>query len=122
MGFKIGIDLGSTAIKVVFVEDTHLVWKKAVPTAPGQSQIADHLTAEGFRALGRTPDALAAAAFTGYGKGLVNGEGKIIDEVSANALGAFLLSKGRARTVINIGGQDVKVIRLSDTGRLLDSR
>nr|NJM04414.1 hypothetical protein [Desulfobacula sp.] len=73
-----------------------------------------------LQGIGRTPDALAAAAFTGYGKGLVNGAGKIIDEVSANALGAFLLSKGKARTVINIGGQDVKVIRLSATGRLLD--
>ncbi len=120
MGLKIGIDLGSTAIKAVFVENEQLVWQKAVPTAPGQSQIADQLTAEGFKALGCTPDDVEAAAFTGYGKGLVNGAGNVIDEVSANALGVFMLSGGNARTVINIGGQDVKVIRLSETGKLLD--
>lgn len=120
MGLKVGIDLGSTAIKVVFVENEQLVWKKAVPTAPGQSQIADRLTAEGLAALGRTADQLEATAVTGYGKGLVEGACKVIDEVSANALGIFLLSGGKARTVINIGGQDVKVIRLSETGKLLD--
>jgi predicted CoA-substrate-specific enzyme activase len=120
MGLKAGIDLGSTAIKVVFVENEQLVWKKAVPTAPGQSQIADRLTAEGLAALGRTVDQLEATAVTGYGKGLVKGARKVIDEVSANALGVFLLSGGKARTVINIGGQDVKVIRLSETGKLLD--
>jgi hypothetical protein len=43
-------------------------------------------------------------------KGLVNDARKVIDEVSANALGAALLSNSRARTVINIGGQDVKKI------------
>ena len=57
---------------------------------------------------------------TGYGKSLVHGAGKVIDEVSANAIGVFLLSDHKARTVINIGGQDVKVIRLSETGKLID--
>ncbi|MCD6527626.1 MAG: hypothetical protein J7K75_11610 [Desulfuromonas sp.] len=34
---------------------------------------------------------------------------KVIDEVSANALGVFLLSIKGVRTVSNIGGQDIKV-------------
>ena len=117
-----GIDLGSTAIKVVLVEDGRPAWQKAVPTAPGQAHIAETLIAEGLTALERTPDRLTATAVTGYGKGLVDGAGKVIDEVSANALGVYRLSGGRARTVINIGGQDVKVIRLSDTGKLIDFR
>ncbi len=118
----VGIDLGSTAIKLVFVENRELVWKKAVATVPGQSEIADRLTAEGLEALGRRPRQIRAVAVTGYGKGLVRCAHKVIDEVSANALGVFLLSRSRARTVINIGGQDVKAIRLSDTGKLIDFR
>lgn len=120
MGLKVGIDLGSTAIKVVFVENENLVWKKVVPTAPRQAQIANDLTAEGLKALGCASDTLEAAAVTGYGKGLVKDARMVIDEVSANALGVFLLSGGKARTVINVGGQDVKVICLSATGKLLD--
>ena len=115
-----GIDLGSTAIKVVFVQEKALVWKKAHPTVPGQSRIVDELVAEGLEVLGMTPDRLSAAAVTGYGRGLIRGGHKVIDEVSANALGVFELSGGKARTVINIGGQDVKVIRLSDTGKLAE--
>jgi predicted CoA-substrate-specific enzyme activase len=120
MAVTVGIDLGSTAIKVVLVEQEELVWKKALPTAPGQSQIADDLIAEGLTVLGYAKDRIEAVAVTGYGKGLIQDAHKVIDEVSANALGVFLLSAGRARTVINIGGQDVKVIHLSATGTLLD--
>ncbi|MCP4686813.1 MAG: hypothetical protein GY859_02120 [Desulfobacterales bacterium] len=120
MALNVGIDLGSTAIKVVFVEDRRLVWKKVAPTAPGQEIIADRLTAEGLEALGRTRDQVNGSAVTGYGKGLINEAGLVIDEVTANALGVFHLSEGRARTVINVGGQDVKVIRLSAAGKLLD--
>lgn len=117
---NVGIDLGSTAIKVVFVEHQQMVWKKAVPTVPGQSEIVDRLKAEGLAATGRPAEQIAAVAVTGYGKGLIPGAHKVIDEVSANAMGAFLLSGSKARTVINIGGQDVKVIRLSDNGKLID--
>lgn len=119
-GLNVGIDLGSTAIKVVFVEHQQIVWQKAVPTVPGQSEIVDRLKAEGLMAVGRPAEQITAVAVTGYGKGLIPGAHKVIDEVSANALGIFLLSESRARTVINIGGQDVKVIQLSGTGRLID--
>ena len=116
----IGVDLGSTAIKIVFTADRRIAWKKAVPTVPGQAQIVDRLTGEGLEATGCAAARIGGVAVTGYGKGLIPGAHKVIDEVSANALGAFELSGGKARTIINIGGQDVKVIRLSVGGRLID--
>lgn len=122
MTLHLGIDLGSTAIKAVFVHDGEMVWKKAVPTAPGQARIAEALKMEGLESLGAEPDQVRTIAVTGYGKGLIHGATTVVDEVSANALGVFLLSGGAARTVINIGGQDVKVIRLSDTGHPTDFR
>ncbi len=120
MTVKVGIDLGSTAIKVVFLKNREIVWKSVVPTIPGQAQIANDLIVQGLAETGYSPDQLEAPVATGYGKGLVNDAGKVVDEVSANALGVFLLSGEKARTIINIGGQDVKVIRLSETGRLID--
>ena len=120
MRIKVGIDLGSTAIKAVFIENGDIVWKKAVPTAPGQALIADSLIKEGAKALGCEPDDLEAPVVTGYGKGLIENAESVIDEVTANALGAHLLSGGKAKTIINVGGQDVKVIRVSSTGKLLD--
>ena len=45
-----------------------------------------------------------------------------MDEISANALGLFRQSGGRAGVIINIGGQDSKVIRLAPDGRVRDFR
>ncbi len=120
MALTAGIDLGSTAIKVVFLEGERILWKKVVPTIPGQAQIANELITEGLISTEFSAGQLEATVVTGYGKGLMHGASKAIDEVTANAIGVFRLSGHKARTVINIGGQDVKVIRLSEAGKLVD--
>jgi predicted CoA-substrate-specific enzyme activase len=68
------------------------------------------------------PDQNYSLASTGYGKNLYQGSDLTLDELSANARGLFSLSQGSARTIINIGGQDMKIIRLSDMGHVLDFR
>lgn len=120
MRYRIGIDLGSTAIKLVILKDEEIAWKKAIPTAPGQEVLAKSLIQEGLEALGLTEEDIDGIAATGYGKNLISGADSVIDEVSANALGAFLLSKQQVGTIINIGGQDLKIITLSDEGKLED--
>lgn len=120
MKLRAGIDLGSTAIKAVFVRDREIVWKSAVPTAPGQEAIALKLVEEGLAELSASPEDLEGVAATGYGRNLMSSVDKVVDEVSANAMGVFFLSNEKARTVINIGGQDVKVISFSSEGKLVD--
>ena len=117
---KIGLDLGSTAIKIVFLEQNEIVWKKVVPTVPGQEKIANRLIEEGLAALRREKDQIEGAAVTGYGKTLFKDAHKTLDELTANALGAFHLNGGKACTVINIGGQDVKIINVDGSGKLTD--
>ncbi|MDY6029178.1 MAG: acyl-CoA dehydratase activase [Acidaminococcaceae bacterium] len=120
MGYYVGIDLGSTAIKVVLVRDGNLVWHKAVPTAPGQELIAKKVIGEALSELQLTRDEIAGVAATGYGKNLVKDADKLIDEVSANAFGMYKLSGGEADTIINIGGQDIKIIKVNDSGGLAE--
>lgn len=50
----------------------------------------------------------------------MNSADKVIDEVSANALGLHLLSGAAAKVIINIGGQDIKIIQLDANGKLLE--
>ena len=119
---KIGIDVGSAAIKVVFVKSDQIVWKQAVPTKPGQPELVDQITKEGIKACSVVPGDIEKTCVTGYGRNLINGSNYTVDELSANAAGIHRLTSGRARTVINIGGQDVKIIRLNDTGKILDFR
>ena len=118
MEFKIGIDLGSTAIKAVIVKEPELIWKKTVPTAPGQEALALQLIAEGLADSSINRQDIVGISVTGYGKNLITQAHTVVDEVSANAWGVYLLSDKKARTVINIGGQDIKIIRISAAGKL----
>lgn len=116
----VGIDLGTAAIKVVFIDDRGLLWAKALPTVPRHINICEQLIAEGIKALSVKKEDITGITATGYGKRLFPGAKKIIDEISANAAGAYVLSNKNARTVINIGGQDVKIIKISSDGKVDD--
>ncbi|MFH1245808.1 MAG: acyl-CoA dehydratase activase [Candidatus Omnitrophota bacterium] len=115
-----GIDLGTAAIKVVFVKSGSLLWAKALFTAPEYLKMCEQLFDEGLQALSLRREDIAGIAVTGYGRHLFPHSQKIVDEISANALGAYVLSNKTARTVINIGGQDVKIIKISAEGKVND--
>jgi predicted CoA-substrate-specific enzyme activase len=115
-----GIDLGTAAIKVAFCEGNDLLWARAVPTMPQNIEIAERLLEEGLSELSLGSHDIAGIAATGYGKNRFSLAEKKVDEISANAMGARVLSDGRAKTVINIGGQDIKIIRISPEGRVTD--
>ena len=123
MEVRIGLDLGSTAIKAVIVdEDDRLLWRGTRPTAPRQEALADELIGRGLAEAGLPPDAPRRLASTGYGKALYRRADLRLDEISANARGLFSASGGRARAAINIGGQDLKTMRLSESGQVADFR
>ena len=117
---KIGIDVGSTGIKIVMIQDLEMVWKKVVQTRPGQSALVQDLVTEGLSACRIQQKDIEKICVTGYGRKLIDSPDTIVDEISANAAGIHLLSGGKARTLINIGGQDVKVIRLDERGAVTD--
>lgn len=116
----VGIDLGTAAIKVVFTEGENLLWAKAMPTTPEHAKICVQLLKQGRNALCIEKEDITAIAATGYGRRLFPETEKIVDEISANAKGAYILSNKRARTIINIGGQDVKIIKISSIGKAED--
>ncbi|MDR1708680.1 MAG: acyl-CoA dehydratase activase [Candidatus Accumulibacter sp.] len=120
---RIGVDLGSTAIKVAIAgHDGGILWRGRTATAPGQEALAARLIGDGLRELGLAPGDAGGIAVTGYGKKLFAGASARVDEIAANAAGIFRLSGGAARTVVNIGGQDLKVMRLDENGRVADFR
>ncbi|MDR1045566.1 MAG: acyl-CoA dehydratase activase [Candidatus Adiutrix sp.] len=122
MGYKIGLDLGSTAIKAVLVNGNDMAWRRKVATAPGQDHLAMGLVKDALEQLGLAEGDIEKVSATGYGKKLLSSVGHTVDEISANAQGMFILSGGKCRTIINIGGQDLKVINLSDNGKIYDFR
>lgn len=120
MGMFVGLDLGSTAIKAVFADKGGMTWRGVRATAPGQESAAKDLMDQGFAALGLSRKDISGVAVTGYGRKLFSSADRYVDEISANTAGAFRLSDGEARIVVNVGGQDLKVLFLDAAGRVTD--
>jgi predicted CoA-substrate-specific enzyme activase len=105
---------------MVLVDNYKIEWSRLVATAPGQEALALELVKDALHARGLKEDDIENISATGYGKKLMSQAGHTVDEISANASGLFRLSEGRCRTIINIGGQDLKVINLTDNGKVAD--
>ena len=116
----VGIDIGTAAVKVVFAEKSKLLWKETRPSSCQNAKTCGQLFNDGLRALALSEGDIGGVAAAGYGRALSGRAGKMVNEVSANALGAFILSEGKARAVINIGGQDVKIIKITPAGKVAD--
>jgi len=114
----LGLDIGSVAAKGVLLTP-EAKWQALVPTgwsprAAGQ-QLIETLTKEA-RLERSGIDAIVA---TGYGRISIPEADKAITEITCHAKGLSSLLP-QVRTIIDIGGQDSKVIRLNDGGRVID--
>ena len=115
MNYTVGIDSGSTATKGILLADGVIVRRFLCPT-PFRPADAIHEAWETLRAgLTETP----FLTLTGYGRQLVDFADKQVTEISCHGLGARMLAPD-TRTVIDIGGQDSKVIQLDAGGNLSD--
>lgn len=109
--FYVGIDIGSTASKVAVFEDEKLVETKVYST--GWSSIETSKTIKVYlESIGIDSENSYTVA-TGYGRVSVPYADKTITEITCHGTGALYLY-GSDCTVIDIGGQDTKVITLSD--------
>ena len=116
----VGIDVGTAAVKIVFVDKYELLWKRTLPSTCANTESCVRLLETGMTELALREEDIGGVAATGYGSHLTARADKRVNEISANAMGAWLLSGRKAGTVINVGGQDVKVIKLSASGKATD--
>jgi len=113
----LGIDVGSTTSKCLILKNgSEIVSSAIIPAGTGTTGPARALAAA-LDAAGLQREQITAVTATGYGRGSFEGADHIVSELSCHAIGAHALFP-EARTVIDIGGQDAKVLRLSATGRL----
>lgn len=114
----VGIDIGSTATKAVLF-DGEMRGSALVPTGwdPKQAGLAAYRQA--LDASGLSEGAVRCIVGTGYGRVSLPLFHKRVTEITCHARGAFHLFP-EARTVVDIGGQDSKVIALNDTGGVAD--
>ena len=112
-----GVDIGSTMTKVVILDQAVLA-SIIGPTGPEHRKLANKVMEEALAKAKLPFDDITYIVATGYGRINVPFADKQITEISCHARGVgYLLPE--ARTVIDIGGQDSKGIKLKD-GRVVD--
>ncbi len=116
-----GIDAGSRATKVVLFDAEHrqVMGRGIADQGVEQERLAAELLDQVCGEAQSRRDKLGGIVATGYGRNAVRFADTTITEITCHARGvSYLVPK--ARTVIEIGGQDSKCITLEDGGRVRD--
>jgi predicted CoA-substrate-specific enzyme activase len=116
-----GVDIGSTYTKVVILKDEEVVGYGIKPTGASSEGAAQSAMKEALGKSGLAKEDIQFIVSTGYGRRITSLSNETISEISANARGSkWVGEKHGIRTIIDIGGQDTKVIALDDKCDILD--
>ncbi len=116
-----GCDIGSTTGKAVIIDEKGIVSSSIVPREIDPEETA-YMALE--MAIGRTDlfEKISDISYiigTGYGRTEVPFASENISEISCHAMGAFSCDPG-IKTIVDIGGQDIKGIAVADDGSVLE--
>ena len=112
--YTLGIDIGSTASKCVMLCDGKEIVSKSLIAVGAGTSGPQRAIAEVLEKAGKTRDEMAYVLATGYGRNSLEGiADHQMSELSCHAKGASFLFPD-VHTVIDIGGQDVKVLQVEN--------
>jgi predicted CoA-substrate-specific enzyme activase len=118
MTYFAGIDVGSTMTKVVILNQG-IVASVIGPTGPEQRRLANRVMEEAVKRASLSFQEITYIVATGYGRINVPFADHQFTEITCHAKGIVSLIPG-ARTIIDIGGQDAKGIKVDPTGRITE--
>ena len=116
--FTMGVDVGSTTSKAVILKDgKEIISQSIISVGTGTSgparAIKQVLETAGFSSV----DELDCAIATGYGRNSLEEVPLQMSELSCHAKGAYFFFP-KVRTIIDIGGQDSKALKVGNNGIL----
>jgi (R)-2-hydroxyacyl-CoA dehydratese activating ATPase len=111
-----GVDIGSTTAKAVLIDEAGLVLAYSImDTKHDRNQSGEEVLAMALDQAGTSADRLTVVASTGYGRRSFKRSQKVMPEIICHARGTEHLHPG-VKTVIDVGGQDSKIIALGERG------
>jgi predicted CoA-substrate-specific enzyme activase len=113
-----GIDVGSTMTKAVIL-NKKIIASIIGPTGPEQRRLANKVMEEALNKAAISFQTITYIVSTGYGRINVPFADKQFTEITCHAKGIISLFP-KAKTVIDIGGQDIKAIKIDTTGKTTD--
>lgn len=115
-----GVDSGSTSTDAVILNsEKQIVGSVILPTGAGAASGAEKALAAALGNADLTRADIDVVVTTGYGRETIGLSDASATEITCHAKGAHFLYP-EARTVIDIGGQDSKVIRIDENGNVVN--
>jgi len=120
MAYAAGVDVGSTQTKAVIInEKRQIVGRALIDTGANVVQAAERAYAQALDDAGLREIEVEYVVGTGYGRYRVTFGNSQVTEISCHGRGAVHMFPG-TRTVVDMGGQDTKAIRVSPNGEIAD--
>jgi bzd-type benzoyl-CoA reductase Q subunit len=113
-----GVDVGSVSSQAVIVVDNALYAFSNMRTGSDSPESARKAMDWALSETGMTMKEIGFVVGTGYGRVNVPFSDKPITEIACHARGANFMYGPSVRTVLDMGGQDCKVIRCDDRGKV----
>ncbi len=114
-----GVDVGAATAKAVIVKDSHVLSHAVMPTGDNVVRAAETVARRALEGADLSMQDLGYVVSTGYGRNAVAFANKAASEIICHAKGVNFLMPD-ARTVIDIGGQDSKVVGVRGDGTVSD--
>jgi len=118
--YVLGVDIGSTTAKAIILnEDSKICGRVVQRTGVRVDQAIEAVRKECCKQAGISEEQIDYCISTGYGRNRVPYRDEQITEITCHAKGLHAVIP-QAKTVIDIGGQDSKVITLDEDGSILN--
>ncbi len=113
------MDVGAATAKTAVVKDEEFIAYAVMPTGDNVEKSAEEITSKALEKAGYTLGDVDAVISTGYARNFVKFSNKSISEIICHASGAHYMMP-EVRTIIDIGGQDSKVVGVRENGTVSD--
>ena len=117
--FYAGVDVGSRTTKVVILNGYEIVSSTVLDTGINPKKAAEKTLDIARSSADVKNGQIRSVVGTGYGRVSLSFVDKTVTELSCHAKGCRFINP-HVRTVVDIGGQDSKVVHLDENGNMLD--
>jgi (R)-2-hydroxyacyl-CoA dehydratese activating ATPase len=120
MAYTAGVDVGSTQTKAVVIDEAKAIKGRAlIDTGANVVVAAEQAFAQALKNAKIEDEEVEYIVGTGYGRYRVTFGNTQVTEISCHAKGAVHMFPG-THTVVDMGGQDTKAIRVRSSGEIVD--
>ena len=114
----LGIDVGSVSSQAVIMVDGEFYAYGNMRTGSDSPNSARNALAFALEKTGLPENRINCCIGTGYGRVNVPMADRTVTEIACHARGANFIYGPQVRTVLDVGGQDIKAIRCDDKGKV----